>query len=41
MSGTRKHNVPEATYFVTFTVDGRIDVFRRKELVQELLRNSR
>ena len=39
MSETRKANVPEATYFVTLTVDSWVDVFTRKELVAELVRN--
>ncbi len=41
MSEIRKANVPQATYFVTLTVDGWVDVFTRKELVQELLKNIR
>ena len=41
MSETRKANVPEATYFVTLTVDSWVDVFTRKELVDELLKNIR
>ncbi len=41
MSDTRKANVPEATYFVTLTVDSWVDVFTRKELVDELLKNIR
>ena len=41
MSETRKANVPEATYFVTLTVDSWVDVFTRKELVDELLNNIR
>ena len=36
MSETRKANVPQATYFVTLTVDSWVDVFTRKELVDEL-----
>ena len=41
MSETRKANVPEATYFVTLTVDSWVDVFTRKEVVDELLKNIR
>jgi hypothetical protein len=32
MSEIRKANVEGATYFVTFTVHGWVDVFTRKEL---------
>ncbi|MBZ0207462.1 MAG: FG-GAP-like repeat-containing protein [Flavobacteriales bacterium] len=39
MSEIHKANVEEATYFVTLTVDGWVDVFTRKELVAELVRN--
>lgn len=39
MSEIRKANVEGATYFVTLTVDGWVDVFTRKELVAELVRN--
>lgn len=41
MSEIRKANVEGATYFVTFTVDGWVDVFTRKELADELVRNIR
>ncbi|MGV9013483.1 MAG: REP-associated tyrosine transposase, partial [Flavobacteriales bacterium] len=37
----RKANVPEATYFVTLTGDSWVDVFTRKELVDELLKSIR
>ena len=40
-SQTRKANIEEATYFVTLTVDSWVDVFTRKELVDELLKNIR
>lgn len=36
MSETRKANVEEATYFFTITVVGWIDVFTRKDYVDEL-----
>lgn len=41
MSETRKANVPEAIYFVTLTVDGWVDAFTRKELVDEFVKNIR
>lgn len=41
MSETRKANVEKAIYFVTSTVDGWLDVFTRKELVEELLKSIR
>lgn len=41
MSEIRKANVEGATYFVTFTVVGWVDVFTRKELADELVRNIR
>ena len=39
MSETRKANVEGMTYFVTLSVDGWLDVFTRKELADELVRN--
>jgi|JI10StandDraft_1071094.scaffolds.fasta_scaffold815360_2 hypothetical protein len=36
MSEIRKANVEEATYFVTLTVDGWVDVFTRKERLHSL-----
>lgn len=39
MSETRKANVEGAAYFITLTVEGWIDAFTRKELVQEFVRN--
>lgn len=38
MSETRKANVEGAAYFITLTVEGWIDAFTRKELVQEFVR---
>jgi hypothetical protein len=35
MSENRKANVEGATYFVTFTLHGWVDVFTRKELADE------
>ena len=35
MSEIRKANVEGATYFVTFTVHGWVDVFTRKELADD------
>jgi putative transposase len=39
MSELRKANVLEATYFVTLTVVGWIDVFTRKEYADEIIKN--
>jgi REP element-mobilizing transposase RayT len=39
MSELRKANVPEATYFVTLTVVGWIDIFTRKEYSDEIIKN--
>lgn len=39
MSERRKANVEGAVYFVTLTTVGWVDVFTRKELVEELLQN--
>ena len=39
MSEARKANVEGAAYFVTLTVEGWIDAFTRKELVEELVQN--
>lgn len=39
MSETRKANVEGAAYFITLTVEGWIDAFTRKELVDELVKN--
>lgn len=39
MSELRKANVEGAAYFITLTVEGWIDAFTRKELVEELLKN--
>ena len=37
MSEIRKANVPDATYFVTLTVVGWVDVFSRKEYAEEII----
>lgn len=39
MSERRKANIEGATYFVTFTVLGWVDVFTRKVLADELIKN--
>lgn len=39
MSEIRKANVEGAAYFVTLTVEGWVDVFTRRELVDELVKN--
>ncbi|WP_428656306.1 REP-associated tyrosine transposase [Runella sp.] len=39
MSELRKATVPEATYFVTLTVVGWIDIFTRKEYSDEIIKN--
>ncbi|MFZ1687187.1 MAG: transposase [Flavobacteriales bacterium] len=39
MSETRKANVEGAAYFITLTVEGWVDAFTRKELVEELVTN--
>lgn len=39
MSERRKANVQGAAYFVTFTVLGWVDVFTRKVLAEELIKN--
>jgi REP element-mobilizing transposase RayT len=39
MSELRKANVLEATYFVTLTVVGWIDIFTRKEYTDEIIKN--
>lgn len=41
MSERRKANVEGAVYFLTFTVLDWVDVFTRKELVEELVKNIR
>jgi REP element-mobilizing transposase RayT len=38
MSGTRKANVEGAAYFITLTVVGWIDVFTRRELAEEMIK---
>lgn len=39
MSELRKANIPSATYFITLTVVGWIDVFTRKEYADEIVKN--
>ena len=39
MSELRKANIPDATYFVTLTVVGWIDVFTRREYCDEIVKN--
>lgn len=39
MSELRKANIPSATYFITLTVVGWIDVFTRKEYTDEIVKN--
>lgn len=39
MSELRKANIPEATYFLTLSVVGWIDVFTRKEYTDEIIKN--
>ena len=39
MSEIRKANIEGAAYFITLTVEGWVDAFTRKELVEELVKN--
>ncbi len=39
MSEFRKANIPHATYFVTLTVVGWIDIFTRKDYTDEIIKN--
>ena len=39
MSEFRKANIPHATYFVTLTVVGWIDIFTRRDYTDEIIKN--